>query len=580
MENWAVHRIQPAEVALRDLILRHPNLAKLNAVLQELTSIEAFFECEAKVVRARQLLAVADSQSQPTAREWGDFQTPLELARKICQLLQSRGVKPEVIIEPTFGLGHFLLAASQTFPETALFYGVEIQARYEWQLKMELLRRALEGQKAPGRWQLLHEDIFAHRFAPEIWENDELLIVGNPPWVTSAELGVLESENLPVKTNLKALSGLDALTGKSNFDLGEAVLLRLAETFAGRSGTLAILCKNAVIKNWVQRLPKLPYAVEEIEALEINAQKEFGAAVAASLLVARFGAAKKSFSCRVASLEKPDQTLRRYGWHDDKFVSDLATYQTHAHFDGKSPLVWRQGLKHDCAAVMELCREGNKFRNGLGESLELEEDFLFPLFKSSDLREIAAPIPRKWVIVTQKSLQESPEELAWKAPRLWDYLSEHQSALDARKSSIYRGKPPFSIFGIGPYSFAPFKIAISGLYKTPRFSLLEPFEGQSPMLDDTTYFLGFQTRENALLAAFVLSSPPATELLAALAFSDAKRPFTKELLMRLDLDALRQATNARQFIEFWAQHGETVDARDFEAEWEIGQTRQLALMEI
>ena len=32
-----------------------------------------------------------------------------------------------------------------------------------------------------------------------------------------------------------------------------------------------------------------------------------------------------------------------------------------------------------------------------------------------------------------------------------------------RKSSIYRGQPPFAMFGIGPYSFAPWKVAIGAL---------------------------------------------------------------------------------------------------------------------
>ena len=49
------------------------------------------------------------------------------------------------------------------------------------------------------------------------------------------------------------------------------------------------------------------------------------------------------------------------------------------------------------------------------------------------------------------------------APRLWSYLQAHAGSFTNRKSSIYRGQPPFALFGIGPYSFAPFKVAIGGL---------------------------------------------------------------------------------------------------------------------
>src|SRR5205823_12751744 len=39
-----------------------------------------------------------------------------------------------------------------------------------------------------------------------------LLVVGNPPWVTNSELGLLGSNNLPHKKNLKGLRGIEART--------------------------------------------------------------------------------------------------------------------------------------------------------------------------------------------------------------------------------------------------------------------------------------------------------------------------------------------------------------------------------
>lgn len=35
--------------------------------------------------------------------EYGDFQTPIELAERVCQKLIELGVNPDVIIEPTCG---------------------------------------------------------------------------------------------------------------------------------------------------------------------------------------------------------------------------------------------------------------------------------------------------------------------------------------------------------------------------------------------------------------------------------------------------------------------------------------------
>jgi type I restriction-modification system DNA methylase subunit len=48
--------------------------------------------------------------------EFGDFQTPDDLAIKVVQLLQNLGFSPNYIIEPTCGRGSFLVAAA-TFPK-------------------------------------------------------------------------------------------------------------------------------------------------------------------------------------------------------------------------------------------------------------------------------------------------------------------------------------------------------------------------------------------------------------------------------------------------------------------------------
>jgi hypothetical protein len=51
--------------------------------------------------------------------------------------------------------------------------------------------------------------------------SENILVIGNPPWVTNATLGTLGSTNVPTKTNFQGYSGFDAKTGKSNFDIAE-----------------------------------------------------------------------------------------------------------------------------------------------------------------------------------------------------------------------------------------------------------------------------------------------------------------------------------------------------------------------
>ena len=117
-------------------------------------------------------------------------------------------------------------------------------------------------------------------------------------------------------------------------------------------------------------------------------------------------------------------------------------------------------------------------------------------------------------------------------------MTEHQDNFSARKSSIYNNKPPFSIFGIGDYSFKPYKVAISGLYKTFHFTLILPQNEKPVMLDDTCYLIGFDKIEFAIYSLILLNSDTTVQLLQSVTFSDAKRTFTKDVLMRIDLAEL------------------------------------------
>ena len=55
------------------------------------------------------------------------------------------------------------------------------------------------------------------------------------------------------------------------------------------------------------------------------------------------------------------------------------------------------------------------------------------------------------------------------------------------------------------------------------------------MLDDTCYFLGFDNLEFAVYTLLLLNSEINVQFLKSITFSDAKRTFTKDVLMRIDL---------------------------------------------
>ena len=62
-------------------------------------------------------------------REYGDYQTPVDFAEKVCNYLKEyRHIKPSAVIEPTCGLGSFL-KSSLTF-DAEEYYGIEINQDY------------------------------------------------------------------------------------------------------------------------------------------------------------------------------------------------------------------------------------------------------------------------------------------------------------------------------------------------------------------------------------------------------------------------------------------------------------------
>ncbi len=530
------------------------NYRTANQKLQAVCGVVDWFNSAEEFQQTQEKLILTTSLVEEDRTEYGDFQTNESLARRAVDLLAEQGIQPDVIVEPTCGKGAFLLASLTCFPNVRRVYGVEIYRPYVWEAKFRILHHFLENPDAcKPVISIAHDDVFSFPFQsiqPQQAE-EKLLILGNPPWVTSAQLGSLNSANLPPKSNFKQAAGLDALTGKGNFDLGEYITLMLFDAFKNWHGDLALLVKSAVIRNLIYGMRKHPRLFGRAKSYRIDAKKEFGAAVEAALLVGQLSKTT-AVACEEFDLECPHVKLNTFGWVGDKFVAQTDTYQALQEFDGLCPFEWRQGIKHDCSSVMELEAQDNGYTNTLGETVTLEPDLLFGLLKSSDLKQEVIKVIRKMVLVPQRKVGQDTRYIQDEFPSTFQYLKKHERLFAARKSSIYRGKPAFSIFGIGDYSFKPFKVAISGLYKIANFALVLPVKGKPTMLDDTCYFLGFDNRTEAVCTWLTLNHVLTQRLLAALAFPDAKRPYTKDLLMRLDLRAINQQIEFRE-IEAKAQ---------------------------
>lgn len=465
-------------------------------------------------------------------REFGDFQTPPALARAATQVLCRLGIVPRSILEPTCGRGSFVAAASAAFPNAKAIIGIDINREH---------LRVAETVAAPhgSRVELRHGDFFKLE-----WQNvvtragAPWLIIGNPPWVTSAELGAIESSNLPEKANFHGRTGIEAITGKSNFDISEWMLLRYLDWLEGSNGTIAVLCKTAVARKILLHVWKKKLPVRRAQIYKIDALGHFGAAVDACFFVLDVEPRANVVSCDVfdaLDAETPSHTI---GALDGHIISNMAAFHEHRSLIGSdNHYVWRSGVKHDCSKIMELTGIRNGYQNGLGETVSLEDSVLFPMLKSSDIGNGRVNC-RGVMLVTQRFVGEDTACIRTKAPLAWQYLTRHAALLQRRGSVIYKNKPPFSIFGVGPYSFAPWKVAISGLYKKLHFVKVGPVGDRPVVFDDTIYFLPCQSEEEASFIEALLKSHVAEAFLRSMIHWDEKRPITAEILKRLSIQKL------------------------------------------
>ncbi|MEZ5170291.1 MAG: N-6 DNA methylase [Acidimicrobiia bacterium] len=467
-------------------------------------------------------------------KELGDFQTPRELAVECTRVVA--GIQPGTrrVLEPTCGEGSFLLAAASVLEAPLEMLGVEIQPT-----RADIARRLLGGFDLTGTtWRVEVGDIFRHDLNTLQWETDgPLLVLGNPPWVTLSDLGAMDSNQIPERTNVRSVRGIDALTGESNFDVAEYIWMRLLTELRGAEPTVALLCKTSVARRVLTLVAHLELHLAESFLWRIDARKHFGVAVDACFFAVRLDGRSHNYRCQVFDSLAANSPVVTMGLVNGALVADVDAHTASRQFDGSSPVEWRQGVKHDVAAVMELHpADGGKLHNALGETVEVEDDWVYPLLKGSDVN--AGRSPARRVIVTQRTLADDTKGLRYAAPRLWAYLQRHTARFAGRRSSIYRNRAMFSLFGIGPYTFAPWKVAVSGLHKVPRFQLVGPCDSRPVLLDDTSYFLPCDSAAEAAVLLSALRSESATLLLTSLLFVDAKRPVTKKLLQRIDLAAV------------------------------------------
>ncbi len=410
------------------------------------------------------------------------------------------------------------------------------------------------------------------------------LVAGNPPWVKWSNLPGQYAEFVKPICDRMDIFSEDNWVGGIQSDVSTVVAYHALERFVKRGGSLAFLITATVFKNessqgfrrWKlhNKQGEEPMTVEVVE--DYGAIKPFEGVSnwPALLIVKRNGQATEyPIQYRRYSTRLKYQDLCAIpipGSIDGPWLigseSEIQFWPKIFNADKRSAYQARKGVTTDLNGLFfvkttptknpDFIQIANDPRNGRQniptKSAIVEKENVFPLLRGRDVKRFnAAPQQAQCVIVPQRGMFGDPN-LPTASPRLFQFLSAFKSVLEVRSSycRFQKGKPFWSIWSTGEYTFASFKVVwkeMSGSSFVAAYIGSADFCGENKVIvpDHKVYFVPLQTEnEAAYLTAFLNARVVSTAISAyAAALSlgtsvtdylnipkyDAKNPTMKEM---------------------------------------------------
>lgn len=392
----------------------------------------------------------------------------------------------------------------RTFPLDAEGDAEEVQvavALYEQMLD-------LERQEIDGIWARIIKNAFAPLFQGRFD-----YVAGNPPWVNWAALPAdyrQQSEGLWSVYGLFPHTGLRARLGSGSDDISVLMTYVAIDQYLATGGKLGFVITQAIFKSkgggqgfrQFRLTPEHPIRVLHVDDM-VDLQPFEGASNRTSLVIIEKGsptrypvpytlwrkAAKGTSISQTATLhEVIEQTVRRnhHGQPIDaneqsspwvtgrpnalRGIQKMLGQSTYSARKGVTPnanaVYWIEivSTRPDGLLVAANYTEGAKNRADQIQAA-IEPDWVFPLLRGRDVGRWSAS-PSLYMVAPQQVVDPAKpiaeNDLAVGYPKTFDYLKRFEDILRARKSGIDQemmAKGPFySIYGIGRYSFAPFKV--------------------------------------------------------------------------------------------------------------------------
>jgi hypothetical protein len=171
------------------------------------------------------------------------------------------------------------------------------------------------------------------------------------------------------------------------------------------------------------------------------------------------------------------------------------------------------------------------------EAHHLEPHWVYPFLQPRHLRAWGLHGYAYFILPQHKAGENNAAALVEHFPLTYAYLKRFEQNFHIRRSKIFAQAPFYGLFGLGEYTFAPFKVCWVGLGFQPQFAVAEkiddPALGQKPIIPDgTIYFIPCTEQDEAHYICALLNSTLVRTFLSARS-GKSKRGLSKRVVDQL-----------------------------------------------
>jgi len=471
----------------------------------------------------------------------------------------------------------------------------------------------LQRQGINGIWARIIKNAFAPLFNKEFD-----YVAGNPPWVNWESLPEnyrQDTKPLWQEHGLFPHGGMDTILGKGKKDISMLMTYVAMDKYLKKGGKLGFLITQSVFKTAGAGQGFRRFRLgsgEHIQVQHVDDMVELqpfeGASNRTSVVILQKGrktkypmpsylywkkavkgksiaidsslddvlqmTERKQFAAEPVAgkdLTSPWLTGKPKAIKAVKKTLGQSDYVAHAgcYTGGANGVYWMDIIdkRPDGLVVISNITEGAK-RKVESIQMAIEPDLLYPLLRGRDVKRWHAE-PSAYILMAQdpdKRQGIDEDEMKTNYPKTYLYLKRFEAALRERKSRgvtdmIEEGAPFYTMFSVGDYTFAPYKVVWREQASSLTGSVAFTVEDKPIIPDHKLMLINCSTREGAYYLSGILNSSPAK--FAAISYA-VEIQFDTHLLQNIRIPKFDPGNKVHQELAGLSQNAHEAAARGSE----------------